>query len=88
MTGSSDPTSDAATSDPADVDAAMEKGLDRQLAIWTGMYGPARATEMVAALRARATADDNDRPLVDLAKEIDPDDEDWEEGGLSRPGVG
>jgi len=75
------------SSDP-DVDPELEKALDRQLAIWTGMYGPAKAAELVAELRARATAAENDRTLADLAREVDPDDEDWEEGGLSRPGVG
>ena len=80
-------TSTSSTDSPSP-DPELEKALDRQLAIWTGMYGPAKATELVAELRNRAEADENDRPLADLAREVDPDDEDWEEGGLSRPGVG
>ena len=68
-----------------ELDPKLAKGLDRQLAIWTGMYGPARAAELVAELRGKALADENHRPLADLAREVDPDDEDWEEGGLSRP---
>jgi hypothetical protein len=80
-------SSSSSAGDPAG-EAALEKALDRQLAIWTGMYGPAKATELVSELRSRAIADETDRPLADLVREIDPDDEDWEEGGLSRPGVG
>ena len=64
-----------------------EQELERQLTIWAGLYGPARAGEMVSELRARCEADP-DRSVRDLAAEMDPDDDDWEEGGLSRPGVG
>ncbi len=72
-------------SDDPGTDRAPE--LDRQLAIWTGLYGPMRAGELVAELRDRL-ADEPDRPVAELAAELDPDDEDWEEGGLARPGVG
>ncbi len=69
-------------------DPELVKGLDRQLTIWSGMYGPARAAALVDELRSKALADESGRSLADLAREVDPDDEDWEEGGLSRPGVG
>lgn len=65
-----------------------DEQIDRQLAIWTGLYGPARANDMTEELRRRA-ADDPGRALAELVAEIDPDDDDdWESGGLSRPGVG
>ena len=65
----------------------LEARLSRQQMIWSGMYGPVRADELVAEARDRLAAD----PQLDLAavvKELDPDDEDTDEAGLSRPGVG
>ena len=62
--------------------------FERQLAIWTGLYGPAQAEALVEELRRRVAAEP-DRPLAELVAELDPDDDDdWEAGGLSRPGVG
>ena len=65
----------------------QEQEIERQLTIWTGLYGPVRAGQLVHELRARCEAEPG-RDARELAAEIDPDDEDWEEGGLSRPGVG
>lgn len=65
----------------------LEQQLARQETIWAGLYGPIRAGELVSVLRRRL----GEEPAADIAKlvdELDPPDEDWEEGGLSRPGVG
>lgn len=61
--------------------------LNRQQMIWAGMYGPARADEMVAAARQRITTDPGLDPAA-VFRALDPDDEDSDEAGLSRPGVG
>lgn len=61
--------------------------VDRQLMIWSGLYGPAKAAEMAAALRERLRAEP-DADVASVVAELDPEDEDWEESGLSRPGFG
>jgi hypothetical protein len=65
----------------------LDARLNRQQMIWAGMYGPARSDEMVAAARERLTADPGLDPSV-VFKALDPDDEDTDEAGMSRPGVG
>jgi hypothetical protein len=66
----------------------LEGRLSRQQMIWAGMYGPARADDMVAEARRRLDAD----PGLDVAAVVaalDPDDDDDDDAaGLSRPGVG
>lgn len=65
----------------------LEAQLQRQQTIWTSLYGPAKAQDLADQLRAQMTAD----PKADLAAVVaalDPEDEDWEESGLSRPGFG
>jgi hypothetical protein len=61
--------------------------LDRQQTIWTGLYGPQRAQQLRDELEARLSADP-DTDLADLVAQLDPEDEDWEESGLHRPGFG
>jgi hypothetical protein len=68
---------------PDDLDAKM----DRQLTIWTGLYGPARAAELRRELASRLTQDST-ADLAAIVAELDPEDEDWEESGLHRPGFG
>ena len=63
------------------------KEVDRQLMIWSGLYGPAKAGEMAAALRERLE-DEPDANIATIVAQLDPEDEDWEESGLSRPGFG
>ncbi len=68
---------------PSDIDTKM----DRQLTIWTGLYGPTRATELRREFPSHLVQD----PTADLAAivaELNPEDEDWEESGLHRPGFG
>lgn len=65
----------------------LEPKLTRQLAIWTGLYGPAKAESLTEELRVRMTADP-DADVAGVVAALDPDDEDWEESGLSRPGFG
>lgn len=66
----------------------LEAKLSRQQMIWEGMYGPARAGEMVGEARDRLAAD----PALDpgsVFRAVDPDDDEGDdEAGLSRPGVG
>ena len=65
----------------------VEKQLTRQQMIWEGLYGPPQAAEMVARAR-EALAADPSLDVADVLAGLDPDDEDLDDGGLSRPGVG
>ena len=77
----------SAIDESGDVTGDLEAQLTRHEAIWAGLYGPPRAKELVEEVRAHL-ASDSSIELSALVAELDPDDEDWEEGGLARPGVG
>ncbi|MFN0089863.1 MAG: hypothetical protein ACKVWR_06255 [Acidimicrobiales bacterium] len=51
----------------------LEAQLHRQLLIWTNMYGPARAAELVGEARVRLEAAP-ERPLREVVDELDPED--------------
>jgi hypothetical protein len=65
----------------------LEAKLNRQLSIWTGLYGPSRAEQLRDELASRLTQNPA-AAMAALVAELDPDDEDWEESGLHRPGFG
>ncbi len=66
-----------------------EKQLARQEQIWAGLYGPPGAADLVAKARElRRSEPDLDIRQVLLAVEPDDDDDDVDEAGTMRPGVG
>ncbi|MEM9562698.1 MAG: hypothetical protein AAGA93_08790 [Actinomycetota bacterium] len=69
-------------------DAEVERVLTRQEQIWAGLYGPPRATALVAEARRRLEADPGLDP-GEVLQALDPDEEiDADEAGTFRPAVG
>ncbi|MDH4146252.1 MAG: hypothetical protein OEY23_13905 [Acidimicrobiia bacterium] len=65
-----------------------EAAFGRQEEIWAGLYGPARAAELLARARELAAADPA-RSLASIAGELDPEDEaDYTDFAGMRPGPG
>lgn len=64
----------------------MSRSIEAQRQIWTNMYGPQKAEELLH--RAQELQHQQpDRSLESIARELDPDD-DFDDGAASRPGVG
>lgn len=68
--------------------AEIDKALTRQELIWGGLYGPPRASALVAEARQQLEADP-DADIAAVLHSLDPDDDiDADEAGTYRPAVG
>jgi hypothetical protein len=75
-------------SDPqADDPQADNREYARQEQIWAAMYGPAGAADLLEKARVHR-ASHPDMAIREIFREVEPSDDDSDEAGLSRPGVG
>ncbi|MFT7598081.1 MAG: hypothetical protein ACI8TP_001002 [Acidimicrobiales bacterium] len=63
--------------------------FDRQQQIWTGLYGPSTSADLVEKARQHR-ASHPDLAIREVFRAIEPSDEDDDpdEAGMARPGVG
>jgi hypothetical protein len=61
----------------------------RQEQIWGGLYGPPQAAELITAARAHREQHP-DMPIREVFAAVEPSDadDDPDEAGMARPGVG
>lgn len=76
-------------SDPqADNPEADKSEYARQEQIWAAMYGPAGAADLLKKARVHR-ASHPDMAIREIFRAVEPsDDDDPDEAGLARPGVG